>query len=196
MKIASLFILAAFAQELSTDRDLTNGSQMKYNQKTPNYLSMELPYKPAEKLRKQLEQLLNSPLKNRGEAHITVITPIEFNKVLKSKVSMEEIHQLAIENQIQQADVKAICVGVGEKKESSNETLNTYYVVVESNKLLALRKKVQDLYLSRGGEEKAFQAEQFYPHITLGFTMRDLHLESDGVVKNSESCRYNLKLNE
>jgi len=194
MKIASLFILAAFAQELSTDRDLTNGAQMKYNNKTPNYLSMELPFKPADSLRKQLEQQINAPLKNRGEAHITVITPVEFNKVLKSKISMQEIHQLAVENQIQQADVKAICVGVGEKKEQSN-TLSTYYVVVESNKLLALRKKVQELYLSRGGEEKAFQADQFYPHITLGFTVRDLHLESDGVVKNSESCRFNLKLN-
>lgn len=194
MKIASLFILAAFAQELVTDQSLTDGSKLKYDDKTPNYVSMEMPFKPADKLRKQLEQQINSPLKNRGEAHITVITPVEFNKVLKSKMSMQEIHHLAMENQIQQADVKAICVGVGEKIEQAN-TLRTYYVVVESNKLLALRKKVQELYLSRGGDEKAFQAEQFYPHITLGFTNRDLHLESDGVVKNSESCRYNLKLN-
>jgi len=121
-------------------------------------------------------------LKNRGEAHITVITPIEYYDVLKSKISMEEINTIALQASIQDSEFKIEYIGEGKKDKDS-----TFYLVVSSPQLVAIRKLIQEQFESRGGEKNTFKAEHFYPHITLGFTTRDLH-ESDGVIKDSRSC--------
>lgn len=190
MKIASLIILAAFAKEISTTSLLTDGSKVAFKPQS-NYLSMELNYKPSEALRIELEKDLGMTLKNRGEAHITVLTPPEYN-VLKGKISIQEINDIALKNKLQESSVKAICVGVGESK--NNSAAKTYYVVVLSQNLLKIRKQISDTFLARGGDPEKFDAQNFYPHITLGFTERDLHQESDGVIKNTESCRYTIGL--
>lgn len=188
MKFASLIILAAFAKELNTTNLLTDGSKIKFKTQS-NYLSMELNYKPSEQLRLELEKDLGKTLKNRGEAHITVLTPPEYN-ALKSKITIQEINEIALANQIQQSAVKPICVGAGESK--NNNALKTYYVVVDAQNLLKIRKEIAETFANRGGDPEKFDAENFYPHITLGFTDRDLHQESDGVIKNSDSCRYKI----
>jgi hypothetical protein len=50
-----------------------------------SHLAMNIPYIPVESLRKEVEKRLGSDLKNRGEAHITVITPPEYER-LKSRL--------------------------------------------------------------------------------------------------------------
>lgn len=190
MKIASLIILAAFAKEISTTSLLTDGSKLGFKAQS-NYLSMELNYKPSKALRMEVEKDIGMTLKNRGEAHITILTPPEYN-VLKGKISIQEINEIALKNKIQESNVKAICVGVGESQ--NNSALKTYYVVVDSQNLLKIRKQIADEFTARGGDPEKFDATNFYPHITLGFTQRDLHLESDGVIKNTESCRYTLRI--
>jgi 2'-5' RNA ligase len=148
-----------------------------------SYLSLEVPYAPVSSLRTEIEQAAgaNAHLKNRGEAHITVVTPPEA-QALKSKLSMNEIEKIARAMDLQSADLTLECIGVGSKG-----TLQTVYVVVQSQRLLEVRRAVRDRFVSLGGKATAFNADAYLPHITLGFTDRDL-FESDGVVKDVASC--------
>lgn len=154
-----------------------------------SYLSLDLPYPPFEKIRQNLEKSQKIHLKNRGEAHITVLTPPEV-KALADKITWKEIQDLAHQLKLQESPYKLLCVGKGVHKTKPEEGA-TYYVVVESERLFEVRRKIQTLYLSKGGDPKIFNPERFYPHITLGFVKRDLHFE-DGVLKNAETCLYYL----
>lgn len=183
--LALLFSLSSFAFSLS--KTVYNNADLAFIQHEGNgafdsYLSMEVRYAPVKELFLSLVKSEGKELKNRGEAHITVITPVEFFEVLKSKVSITEINEIAKKSRIQNSAFKVVCLGKGSLKKD-----DTYYVVVNSVDLLEIRKKVQKLFESRGGVAGTFMAEHFFPHITLGFTTRDLH-ETDGVVKNDKSC--------
>jgi 2'-5' RNA ligase len=148
----------------------------------PNYLSMSLTYAPVAELLRSLEANLAVSLKNRGEAHVTVLTPPEFD-ILKTKLTMDEINEIANQNAIQSSDLNFLCVG----EAVNRQEMKTYFLVVRSENLLKIRQAIQNLYRSRGGLKK-FEATHFYPHVTMGFTERDLHEEGDGVVKNENSC--------
>lgn len=150
------------------------------------YLTMEVQYAPVKKIFEQIQTKNQLKLKNRGEAHITVVTPIEYYDVLKSHLTMNEIDRLAQSLNIQAASFEIKCLGRGQVK-ANDKTDQTFYIVVNSTKLLEIRKEIQKLFEQKGGAVNAFRAELFYPHITVGFTTRDLH-ESDGVVKNESSC--------
>lgn len=147
-----------------------------------NYISLNLTYTTYfEKLQK-LEKMLHHPLKNRGEAHITLITPPEYSH-LRLRLSDAEIHQQAELFLKSEPQFNEVCIGSGEslidqKKEA------TYYVVVESSDFIKFRKKLAQLSQLPVTE---FNPDLFYSHITLGFTSRDLHFE-DGVIKNKQSC--------
>lgn len=155
----------------------------------PNYLAMDLPVGRYEELRKKIEKDTRESLKTRHEAHITVITPPEWD-LLKDKLTMKEVDELAHQAGFPEVPFETVCVGHGEKKEGS-PVMKTYYVVVKSDGLLKLRQKIQDLHEKRGGSS-AFDAKHFFPHITVGFTHRDLH-EQDGVIKSEDSCDYRWK---
>lgn len=159
--------------------------------KEKSYLSLDLGYAPFEKIRKDLESQDSLQLQHRGEAHITVITPPEF-KILQKKVSMREIEAVATEMEMQKIRPKLLCVGKSSLQISGNIE-STYYVVVESERLYQIRKAIENLYHKKGGKE-SFDAENYYPHVTLGFTKRDLHIE-DGIKKDASSCLYGLKQN-
>lgn len=150
------------------------------------YLTMEVQYTPVKKVFEQIQTKNQLKLKNRGEAHITVVTPIEFFDVLKSHLTMNEIDKLAQTLNIQRAGFEIKCLGRGQVT-AEGKTDQTFYIVVNSVKLLEIRKEIQKLFEQKGGAVNAFKAELFYPHITVGFTTRDLH-ESDGVIKNESSC--------
>ena len=153
--------------------------------KYDNYLMLNVPFAPVEKVFLDLQTTLGKSLKNRGEAHITVITPPEYNNSLKGFVSMAEIDKIAIEMNIQSAEFEIVCIGSG-KKMIDNKLEQTFYIVVTSKTLLDIRRKIQALYLEKGGDAKKFNADHYFPHITLGFTKRDLH-ESDGIIKDKKS---------
>lgn len=151
-----------------------------------SYLTMEVQYSPVESLFQQVQQQEKVKLKNRGEAHITVITPVEYFQVLKDKIQIKEINAIALKHDIQASQFKIECLGRGTAR-INQRTESTYYLVVSSDKLLNIRKKIQDVFVARGGDAKKFEPQHYFPHITLGFTDRDLH-ESDGVIKNKKSC--------
>ena len=151
-----------------------------------SYISMDLPVRVFEKLRVELEASQNLKLKSRGEAHITLVTPQEFKKLSK-KVPASALHTLADEMDLQKSPYKLLCVGKGSVK-----TESTFYVVIESDRLFQIRKALQALYVKKGGAATDFLPEEFYPHVTVGFTQRDLHIE-EGVVKDASSCIYSLR---
>lgn len=158
------------------------------------YISMNIAYAPVKKLYEEVEKREGVSLKNRGEAHITVITPVEFYDVLKDKVSIRDLIALSKMYKLQSSNFKVDCLGQGEKLIKAKQE-RTIYIVVSSADLLEYRKKVEELFIKRGGKEGAFRAENFYPHITVGFTKRDLH-ESDGIIKNRKSCYADLSMLE
>lgn len=156
-----------------------------------SYLAMNLPYAPYKALYEQVQEKEDRPLNNRGEAHITVVTPVEFDKVLKKHITIAEINKIAEEAKIEETPFTPVCIGKAEKM-LSGHLEKVYFVVVESPALIDLRGKIEDAYVKNGGSEQDFVPEKFLPHVTLGYTARDLHIE-DGVVKNKSTCLYNLK---
>ena len=191
--ILSFFFFISLAQAVTYNlsRDVfqnDNVSFLVYD----NYLTMNINYDPIKKLMVQLNDHRKTPLKDRGESHITVITPIEYDNVLKKKVSINEINAIAARGKIQNTAFEIVCIGKGSVKIQDKEE-STFYIVARSPELLKIRKDVQQLFIKKGGAKEAFNPDNYYPHITLGFTKRDLH-ESDGIIKDKKSCIADVKV--
>lgn len=177
----SWITLAGCSSFTHKDKSLTFHAPTQSEEFVPHkdWVGLQLPYPEFEKLRKSLELDLGAELKNRGEAHITVITPPEFYKWKASSKSLEmKDLEKEVKAELQAAKWKAVCVGSGQK-----DQMKTYFVVIDSPELFGLRQKLAKL--------GALDADHFYPHVTLGFTERDLH-EQDGVIKNEKACAYSL----
>ncbi|KAJ2229081.1 hypothetical protein H4R99_003139 [Coemansia sp. RSA 1722] len=135
-------------------------------------------------------------LQSRGEAHITVVTPTEFDRVLKpAGVTIGEIEAIAMQGDIQKARLAPVCLGrfAGELPNPANDAdagrFLLYSLVVADiyNDLANIRREVFKLYRSKGGQGVLFQPEGFWPHVTIGFDRRDLFIE-DGLYKGSNYC--------
>lgn len=172
---------------------LTPITFVEHAEKAPmkSYLAMNVAYPPAADLLKQVEARLGFELKNRGEAHITVITPVEYDNALASKISIDRINEVAKQMKIQAAEFEPVCIGRG-LVNLDGRGEQTYYVVVKAPRLHEIREAVSRVFVQAGGDPRAFDASNFHPHITLGYTKRDLHAD-DGIVKNERSCWASLK---
>ncbi len=146
-----------------------------------DYVAANVTFAPIEALRRDVERSLGGQLKNRGEAHVTTLTPAETG-VLRKKLSMAEIERIVAARGLQRARIEPQCVGVGSKGRD-----HTFFLVVGSPELVAVRGALADAYVAKGGARADFEPTAFFPHVTLGFTKRDLH-ESDGIKKNVASC--------
>lgn len=93
-----------------------------------SYLIQDVHYAPVEALRKSLEKNLSVELINRSEAHITVITPIEFYDVLRSKISMQEIEEIAERENIQASKFTIECLGLGHKNKDQTFFIKSNYL--------------------------------------------------------------------
>jgi len=188
----------AFAQELTLRREVLDGQSVPHlrfsgPERLQSYLTMNLPYAPMAELHKQLQRLDNRLLHTRGEAHITVVSPVEFFDVLKpALVTIEEVDRIAEAHDIQRARFEVVCLGRSDKK-MDHVFESVYYVVVRSEDLLQIRRAVRELYLAKGGNPGKFLADDWEPHITLVYTRRDLFRE-DGAIKDDTSCAHPLRL--
>lgn len=158
-------------------------------------LAMNVHHEPVSRLRNYIESRIGVPLKffklwnPNGEAHVTVITPPEYSKALKNHVSIEEMEHISAQHHLQASDLKILGIGHGHAQNADGsiqpELGETFFLIVYSTNLLNIRRHIQKNYLQRGGDPKQFDAENFYPHITIGYTVQDLH-ESHGVKKDME----------
>lgn len=150
------------------------------------WLGKSLDYARYLKQLTSIEKKNQVKLLNRGEAHITLITPPEFKDTLSKLIPMSRIEDLYKAMDIDNAHFTEVCIGEAKINKNSKD-LKTWFVVIKSPKMLEFRKAVQKEFESAGGVKGSFDALNWSPHITLGYTERDLHA-SDGVVKDITSC--------
>lgn len=155
-----------------------------------DYVAMNIPFAPIVAVKKQVESRAGVVLQSRGEAHITVVTPPELS-VLRTRLSLQKINGLVDKMAIQRIPIRLQCLGRAQLKEG-NRQLATYFLVVQAPGLGQIREKLRQQFVAAGGDKQAFAVEKYYPHITVGFTDRDLY-EVDGVMKDSKSCLYKVE---
>jgi hypothetical protein len=147
-----------------------------------SYLAVPVAYQSINAMKKILVSKTQTDLRDRGEAHITVLGPEEV-RAIAPFVSMAQIKNEASKAMIYGAPIQPLCVGHGQASDSE-----VYFVVVSAPELLKFRVMLQQTYQI---PSSAFKAAEFYPHITIGFTHRDL-FPQDGVIKDQNSCRFSL----
>ncbi|KAJ1891513.1 hypothetical protein LPJ71_007658 [Coemansia sp. S17] len=216
-------ILAGFQTAFAADRQtaMSSGGGIIYNPDAPTFAlprdaldSHDIPFSNRSDSRpfgSYLQQTLDfarfadlfkainatvGTLQSRGEAHITVVSPPEYDRVLKpAGVTIEEIEDIARQCGLQSARLQPVCVGrfsgslPHPMSEADNGTFLLYSLVVADvfGDLAGIRQEVFKLYRKKGGEGALFQPEGFWPHVTLGFDRRDLFIE-DGIYKGSNYC--------
>lgn len=186
-----VFSFYSFAETYNLSQSVFRNSEIPFIAHT-NYLVMNVNFPPIKKLLGEVNEKRKVPLINRGEAHITVITPVEFDQALKKKIKISEINEIAQASDIQESTFEITCLGKGNAVIDGKEE-STFFIVVTSPKLVQIRTKIHQLFVKRGGASEIFIPEKYYPHITLGFTKRDLH-ESDGILKDKRSCAHDIKV--
>lgn len=170
--------------------NVLNGTQKAF-EKHKNYLAMDLPFAPMKRVFEQVESRAGLKLQNRGESHVTVLTPPEFDAI-KSKVTIEDINRIAEKSRLQRAHLEALCVGRGEAT-LDGQPEQTFFIVLTAPELVSVRREIQQLFVKRGGNAQLFDAEKFYPHITVGFSKVDLH-EQQGVIKDRRACAFDVEV--
>ncbi|KAI8324910.1 hypothetical protein GQ54DRAFT_255654 [Martensiomyces pterosporus] len=160
-----------------------------------SYLQQTLDFAPFQVLFNSINATVGT-LKSRGEAHITVVTPPEFDRVLKpAGVTIQEIQDIALKRDIQCARLKPVCLGrfsgslPNPLTDADKGKFLLYSVVLADvhGDLVNIRRDIFKLYRKKGGEGALFQPEGFWPHVTIGFDRRDLFIE-DGFYKGSNYC--------
>jgi 2'-5' RNA ligase len=194
------FSLFASGSEIQISGKIRDNSNLPFIERK-GALAHNVEYGDIKVLRTEIENFIKKPLKfllswdKNGEAHVTTITPPEFKNQLSHYISEETMNQIAKRMNIQAADIKVLGIGSGKKK-FGDETGETFFVIIQSARLLDIRKAIYAEYLKAGGPVKGFNPERFFPHITIGFTHEDIH-ETDGLLKdrpNSLDMRFQLKM--
>ncbi len=130
-----------------------------------SYAAIDFKYPDFAQLVDVAEKMAGRELITRGEAHLTVLTPQEYQRLGSQMrdLFIQELRNL----EWAQDTVEALCIASG-SIEIKGRTESTYFVVVSAPQIDRIRRR--------------YGLTTYYPHVTLGFTQRDLHLE-DGVVK-------------
>lgn len=173
-------------------------------------LAMDISYTPILRIRDQIEKSLynGKPLKfltawePQGEAHITTITPVEYQECMWSEdrkidvLHIKDIEEIALDHNIQGSDLVFLGMGYGEKDFTDRNNIDqTHFVIVTSKNLLKIRHAVYSRYLENGGDAGCWNPDQFYPHITVGYTHKDIHFpDVEKNLKNSQDSRFDFKV--
>lgn len=193
--LIALFSLNSFAlTHVNLNESILDTAQMEFlthvgaPDSMANSLALNVEYEQVQELRSLIESEIGRELKfftgwaQEGEAHVTTINPVEFRSVLRFHLSMERINQIARDEDIQSSDLQIMGIGSGER-EINGSLEETFYLIVDSAKLRKIRYLIYQEFVSNGGDPKAFDPTWFFPHITIGFTERDIH-ENSGLLKN------------
>lgn len=157
------------------------------------YLVKNINFKPIEKIRTYIESKRGVSLKHRGEAHITVVTPPEFNTIKKwnPDFEMDDVHEL-VRPLIQLINFRILGIGSLEGKNSNNQFSQVFFLIVESRGLRALRKLIAAEWQI---PKIIFNPEDQDFHITIGFTVSDLFAQPNFPArKEISSLQFDLDL--
>ncbi|KAI7831791.1 hypothetical protein BC939DRAFT_150250 [Gamsiella multidivaricata] len=159
-------------------------------------LNVDFQYvKPIFDLVNTTQTLGNGTLLSRGEAHVSIILPTEYDQVLHpAGVTIEELNTLAsTKNRLQRSKFELECLGrVQVVSKPDGVFQQSVQIILKNYKdLIHFREEVFKLYVKKGGNPALFAAENFTPHITLGFKHRDIFIE-DGVYKGKNACIHKI----
>jgi hypothetical protein len=156
-----------------------------------NYAAVKKLIAQIESSKNQQSILNGRKLETRYESHITTITPPEaagwFTKDKKGinyLISKAELHHKYFPL-LQKTKFKAVCIGRVQDDKTGNIV---YYIVVDSPELLQVRQDIQIELERRAeftGKKTGFDANKFWPHITIGYIGGDVHSKP----KNIETCK-------
>lgn len=194
--LSLFFVGLVSAKDFISCEPLLVKPESRFLSMTEKVIQVPLEFEPIAQLRQAVERRIGRQLLSRGEAHITVIKPQELS-FLEGVLSRSDLEKLIASFELHPEKLNAICVGMGEARLGGKRE-STYFVVLEAPELFSFRRQVATEVANRslktrGSRRSTFDAADFYPHITLGFSSRDLH-EQHGVVKNVKSCLYPIKI--
>ncbi|KAF8969086.1 hypothetical protein BGZ46_010733 [Entomortierella lignicola] len=155
-------------------------------------LNLDFAYvKPIFDLVNSTQSIANGTLLSRGEAHITVILPPEYDNILHpAGVTIDELNALALhKNQLQRSKFEIECLGRVQVVSQPDGVYQQAVQIILKNfqDIVNYRWLVFDLFVKKGGNPALFDPANFLPHITVGFRHRDIFVE-DGIFKGKNAC--------
>ncbi|KAF8980301.1 hypothetical protein BGZ46_004376 [Entomortierella lignicola] len=158
-------------------------------------LNVDFKYvKPVFNVVNSTHALSNGTLISRGESHVTIILPTEYDTILHpAGVTIEELNAIAThKNALQRSKFELECLGRVQVTTKDNVFQQSVQIILKNYKdLISYRQQVFKLFVKKGGNPALFDAENFTPHITLGFKHRDIFVE-DGVFKGKNACIHKI----
>ncbi|KAG0359151.1 hypothetical protein BC939DRAFT_530175 [Gamsiella multidivaricata] len=163
-----------------------------------NWVGLNVDYQyiqPIFNLVNSTASLSNGTLLSRGESHITVILPPEYDNILHpAGVTIEELNALATaDNRLQRARFGIECLGRVQAVSEPDKVFQQAVQIILKNyrEVVAYREEVFGLFVRKGGNPALFDPNNFLLHITLGFRRRNLFVE-DGVFKGKNACIHKM----
>lgn len=141
---------------------------------------------PLDELRRAIEKRTQLTLQAPEGSSLAILDAFETKAVLASGFSRDELHRMALEFDIQGYDFEPVCVGRGSIG-TGEEGRSVYFMVVRSPAVQEFRGRLRETLINRDPGGAALLREPYEPHVTLGYTHRDLTHE-DGVKKDETSC--------
>ncbi|KAJ9530140.1 hypothetical protein QJQ45_023423 [Haematococcus lacustris] len=194
---------AAFLQPTAplfrVDKQALDGSKVAFtprvfgnatNKYAGSWLGFQLSWALYEPIFAQLNSTAGvAPLVNRGDVYITTISTAEYAVLSSlSSITIQDINAIAMASDIQASSFVPHCVARFRKSLVTPAVVDeAYNVPASSADLVAIRQRVSDLYQMLGGEPGMFNPTSFLPHITLGFSRRNMG-DADGVFKGENAC--------
>jgi 2'-5' RNA ligase len=199
MKASLLFVLfisfnSIAVTEIRLNKSILNSTYIKFEPHTgepdsfENALALNIEYSQFKYIRDLIKAETGQALKfltswmPEGEAHVTTISPPEYKDTLRHFISMKRINEIARDLYIQNSDLKILGIGSGKAKVAGNIE-ETFFIIVDSKKLRSIRHTIYNEFVAKGGNPSAFDPTWFFPHITIGYTEKDIH-EHQGLLKD------------
>jgi hypothetical protein len=197
LSVLIFFLLLSIAHAETIIQSIPLSKEIEAVDKRPYFLShsdwvaVPLPFAPIDQLRQNLEKSINTKLQHRGEAHITILTPPEWS-ILSQVLKMEDVEKLVLKERLMKAKIKIKCL----KKVTATikgRSEDSWFVAIDSPGMKDFRQEAWRLYVARGGTADDFKWQRWAPHITVGFTARDLH-DEDQINKEKVRCAMEINL--
>jgi len=161
-------------------------SHIKPEQFYGTYLIHKVSFNPVNRIKKAIEKIKGIQLVDRGEAHITVVTPPEHDAIQKAVegFSMERVERF-VRDKIQNLNWDTPGVGAARGLNPDGKYTEVYFLVARSSDLRMIRQEIAERF--------KIPVEIFDPtkqdfHVTIGFTESDLH----GIPKNESTLQGDL----
>jgi len=188
MKTLGLLLLSIFQLAQASVNDVYKQVPFSSQFKEDGALIRNVNYLAVKSYIPIIEKKYKIELESRGEAHITVITPPEAQgwftdkKGINFLISTAELQEKYSQS-MQNTGFKVKCIGRQKNKKGNT----VFYLVVDSPDLMEIRKEIEAEVLLRAkftNKKVYFKAQDFYPHITIGYVGGDVH----GVSKGADTC--------